>query len=47
MKECNKCGRMLPISMFAKNRNTKDKYQTHCRDCMKVYDTARKERNIK
>lgn len=41
-KKCSKCGRVLPVSSFYRNRTTKDGYQTYCKDCMKVATNAPK-----
>lgn len=32
-KRCNRCGRVLPIEMFYKDRHTKDGHAYNCRDC--------------
>lgn len=40
-KKCSECGRILPLSEFNKNRNTKDGLQVRCRDCFSRYNKAR------
>ena len=34
-KRCSKCGRVLPVSDFNKNKKAKDGLQNHCRECHK------------
>lgn len=36
-KKCAKCGRILPLSEFNKNKRTGDGYQYQCRDCAREY----------
>ena len=36
-KICKKCGRLLPLSMFHKNKKNKDGHISSCKDCMKKY----------
>jgi hypothetical protein len=33
MKLCPRCGRILHLTEFGKNRHTSDKHQIHCRAC--------------
>lgn len=41
LKKCSECGRMLPISEFNKNRNSRDGLQDRCRDCFSAYNRRR------
>ena len=41
LKKCSECGRMLPISEFNKNRNSRDGLQDRCRDCFSAYNKRR------
>ena len=41
LKRCSECGRMLPISKFNKNRNSRDGLQDRCRDCFSAYNRRR------
>lgn len=34
-KRCGKCGKVLPVSDFNKNKKAKDGLQSHCRECHK------------
>lgn len=43
-KKCSKCGRVLPLSDFNKNKRTADGYQCQCRDCSREYWTEYYER---
>lgn len=46
-KVCKKCGRELPITKFALNKNLKDGHVGQCRDCVNAYQRenyARKKR---
>lgn len=45
MKKCNKCGEVLPLHMFCKNKATKDKLNNVCKTCSKKYDKAYYEEN--
>ena len=36
-KVCKKCGRELPITEFALNKNLKDGHVGKCRDCVNAY----------
>ena len=36
-KVCKKCGHMFPLSMFHKNKNTKDGHINTCKECVKKY----------
>lgn len=36
-KKCTKCGRVLPLSEFNKNKNQSDGHQCQCRDCTNEY----------
>ena len=40
-KKCSECGRVLPISEFNKNRNSKDGLQDRCRECFSRYNKRR------
>lgn len=33
-KNCSRCGRLLPIECFHKDRKGKDGYKTFCKDCL-------------
>ena len=35
MKKCTKCGEVLPLHMFCKNKATKDKLSTLCKECVR------------
>lgn len=37
MKECPRCKRVLPVSLFASSNQKSDGHQSYCRDCMKSY----------
>ena len=39
-KVCIKCERLLPISNFHNNKNTKDGKRVYCKDCVKAYQQA-------
>lgn len=49
-KKCNKCGRILPIECFNKNKASKDGAQSHCREChkemMRQYHIKRTEKEL-
>lgn len=34
-KTCSLCGRLLPLSDFYKNANTKDGHDPYCKECRK------------
>ena len=38
LKRCYKCGRILPIGEFQRNRRTKDGLQARCRHCGRTYE---------
>ena len=40
-KVCKKCGRELPITEFALNKNLKDGHVGKCRDCVNAYQRER------
>lgn len=40
-KVCSKCGRELPITEFALNKNLKDGHVGQCRDCVNAYQRER------
>lgn len=40
-KKCSGCGRKLPLSQFAKNKNTPDGLQYKCRECFSKYNRER------
>lgn len=44
VKRCYKCGRVLPIEQFYKNRSMPDGLQTACKDCIKERDKERSNR---
>ena len=47
-KVCKKCGRELPITEFALNKNSKDGHVGQCKDCYNAYQRenyARKKAN--
>ncbi|GAA2197397.1 endonuclease VII domain-containing protein [Streptomyces bangladeshensis] len=39
-KRCRKCGRDLPRTAFARDRNRRDGLQVHCRECVAEYSAA-------
>lgn len=43
MKICSKCKISHPLSMYYKNKNTKDGYHSQCNDCAKEYVLHNKE----
>jgi len=45
MKKCNKCGEVLPLHMFGKNKRTKDNLKVWCKTCSKKYNKAYYEEN--
>tara|TARA_R110001592_G_scaffold198506_1_gene446787 strand:+ start:280 stop:966 length:687 start_codon:yes stop_codon:yes gene_type:complete len=44
MRECGKCKRYLEFDNFSFNKNTKDGYNSQCKECVNTYHI---ERNIK
>ena len=42
-KKCTKCNRILPISEFAKCKDSKDKLQYWCRECKNKHNQTHKE----
>lgn len=36
-KKCNSCKKLLPLSSFTKNKNTKDSLSYYCKDCTKKH----------
>lgn len=36
-KRCARCGKMLPLSSFHRNRKNADGHQAICKNCMRVY----------
>lgn len=36
-KVCNKCGRLLPLTMYSKDRTRPDGLNSRCKDCMSQY----------
>lgn len=36
-KKCPKCGRVLPLSSFSKNKATKDGLNVYCKSCCSDY----------
>ncbi len=45
MKTCSKCQRELPLESFSKCKASKDGFHCHCKDCIRAYNKARKERD--
>lgn len=45
MKKCTKCGEVLPLHMFCKNKATKDKLSTLCKECVRKNNKAYYENN--
>ena len=45
MKKCTKCGEVLPLHMFCKNKATKDKLNTLCKECVRKNNKAYYENN--
>lgn len=41
--KCTKCKKLLPLSKFSKNKNTKTGYMSWCKDCKAKYDTNRRQ----
>ena len=41
-KKCSKCGALLPLSSFYKDKKTKDGYACWCSDCYKQYYNKKK-----
>ena len=41
MKKCAKCKQFKPLDAFNKHKKTKDKLNSWCRDCYKIYDKER------
>ncbi|MEU7048391.1 endonuclease domain-containing protein [Streptomyces eurythermus] len=39
-RECRKCGRELPLTSFARDRNRRDGLQVRCRECVARYNSA-------
>lgn len=39
-KKCTKCGKVLPLSEFNKNKRTSDGYQCQCRECVAKYNKS-------
>lgn len=37
-KQCNRCGKVLPITEFFKSAKSKDGYKTICKNCCKIYN---------
>lgn len=44
-KECRRCHTVKSIKDFGKAKNTSDKIQVWCRDCMKAYSLANYQKN--
>ena len=44
-KKCTRCGELLPLSMFNKNKSTKDGHLTICKMCMKKIRHDQYEKN--
>jgi hypothetical protein len=36
-KKCNSCQKVLPVSSFTKNKNTKDSLSYYCKECTKKH----------
>ena len=47
LKVCSKCGRVLPVEQFSKDKNRKDGFNNQCKECVaqytKQYDREHKE----
>lgn len=43
LKKCSKCGEILPVEEFSKNKATKDGLQNKCKKCSKKYYQENKE----
>ncbi|MEH0632503.1 MULTISPECIES: endonuclease domain-containing protein [Streptomyces] len=39
-KRCGRCGRVLPVTAFAKDRNRSDGLQVRCRECVAEYSAT-------
>ena len=48
VKKCSKCGNISPKSNFRKNKNMRDRLNTHCNDCVsqkqKQYDIKTRDK---
>ena len=44
LKVCSKCGRVLPIEQFSKDKNRKDGLYGRCKKCGKQYNQENKEK---
>lgn len=47
VKYCRKCGRTLPIEMFALKRKSNDGKQPYCRECSRAAYQKWHDKNIK
>lgn len=47
IKHCNWCNQNLDISLFGKNRSTKDGLTSYCRSCINAYNRERSKNNEK
>ena len=45
MKKCTKCGEVLPLHMFGKNKRTKDKLRIWCKECVRKNNKAYRDKN--
>lgn len=45
-KKCTKCGKVLPLSEFNKNKRTSDGYQCQCRACAAKYNKSYYEKKL-
>lgn len=44
LKVCSKCGRVLPVEQFSKDKNRKDGLYGRCKECGKQYNQENKEK---
>ena len=43
-RNCSKCKRLLPMTQFAKSKRSSFGYCSQCKDCIKEYQLANKEK---
>lgn len=44
LKECSKCRLWMRLDQFSKDKNTRDKLRSQCKDCQKLYREKNKEK---
>lgn len=45
-KQCNTCGKTLPIDQFYKDKSAKDGYKNTCRECQCNFAKSYRQRNL-